>query len=66
MPTTLRYNKLILTMIDCLICFTIAVPLPDQSLESVLHAVIGHNITVYGTSHSVLTDQETNFNLELL
>ena len=46
---TPRANKYILTLVDCFSRYAIAIPIPDQSSETVINAVIGNCITVYGT-----------------
>lgn len=61
LPTTFRENTYILTMIDCFTCFVIAEPLPDESSKSVIHAIIYHYITFYGTPRRVHSDQATDF-----
>jgi transposase InsO family protein len=63
-PLTPRGNLYILTMIDCFSRYGIAVPLPDQSAEVVISAVLGHYITLYGTPRRILTDQGRNFESE--
>ena len=57
LPLTPRANKYILTLVDCFSRFALAIPIPDQSSETVVNAVIGNYITVYGTPRRILTDQ---------
>ena len=56
-PLTPRANKYILTLVDCFSRYAFAIPIPDQSSETVINAVIGNYITVYGTSRRILTNQ---------
>ena len=64
LPLTARANRYILTMIDCFTRFAIAVPLPDQSSDSIISAVLGNYILIYGTPHRILSDQGTSFESE--
>ena len=64
LPTTPRGHKYILTIIDCFTRYAIAIPLVDQSTESIISALIGNLITVYGTPRRILTDQGRNFESE--
>ena len=57
LPLTPRANKYILTLVDCFSRYALAIPIPDQSSETVINAVIGNYITVYGTPRRILTDQ---------
>ena len=61
LPETPRGNKYILTIIDCLSRFAIAVPPADQSASSIISAVLGHYIIIYNTPRRILTDQGKNF-----
>ena len=63
-PQTARANTYILTMIDCFTRFAVAVPLPDQSSESIISAVLGNYILIYGTPRRILTDQGKSFESE--
>ena len=63
-PLTPRNNRYILTIIDCFTRYALAIPLPDQSSESIINAVVGHYITIYGTPKRILTDQGRNFESE--
>ena len=56
LPLTARANLYILTLVDCLTRYAIAIPVSDQSSEAVNNAVIGNYITVYGTPRRILTD----------
>ena len=64
LPTTPRGHKYILTIIDCFTRYAIAIPLIDQCTESIISALIGNLITVYGTPRRILTDQGRNFESE--
>ena len=46
LPLTPRANKYILTLVDCFSRYALAIPIPDQSSETVINAVIGNYITV--------------------
>ena len=61
LPETPRGNKYILTIIDCFTRFVVAVPLADQSALFIISAILGHYITIYGTTRRILTDQGKNF-----
>ena len=63
-PLTPRGNMCVLTIIDCFTRYAIAVPLPDQSAEVVIAAIIAHYITIYGTPRRILSDQGRNFESE--
>ena len=63
-PLTPRGNMCVLSIIDCFTRYAIAVPLPDQSAEVVIAALIGHYITIYGTPRRILSDQGRNFESE--
>ncbi len=67
LPETPRGNNYIVTIIDCLTRYAVAIPLPDQSASVIISAILGNFITVYGTPRTVLTDQGRNFeSLEFL
>ena len=53
LPLTPRDNRYILTLIDCLTRFAVALPLVDQHVEVVIASVIGHYITVYNTPRRI-------------
>ena len=61
LPQTPRGNRYILTLIDCITRFSVAVSLVDQSAMVVIASEIGHDITVYGTPRRIVTDQGRNF-----
>ena len=60
-PAHLSRQSLILTIIDCFTRFAVAVPIADQSSESVIAAFLGIYLTLYGTPRRVLTDHGRNF-----
>ena len=64
LPLTPRGNRYILTIIDCFRRFAVAVPLADQSSESVIAAFLGNYLTSYGTPRKVLSDHGRNFESE--
>ena len=64
LPLTPRGNRSILTIIDCFTRFAIAVPLADQSSDSLIAAFLGNYITSHGTPRRVLSDQGRNFESE--
>ena len=57
LPLTPRAKKYILTLVDCFSRYALAIHIPYQSSETVVNAVIGNYITVYGTPRRILTDQ---------
>ena len=61
LPETPRENKYILIINDCFSRFAVAVFLADQSASSIISAVLGHYITIYGTPRRIHTDQGKNF-----
>ena len=42
LPLTSRANKYTLTLVDCFSRYALAIPIPDQSSETVINAVIGN------------------------
>lgn len=61
MPETERGNRYILTFQDDLSKYVIAVPISHQDAETVAKGFVTHVVLKYGTPHTVLTDQGTNF-----
>jgi len=61
LPQTARANTCILTIIDCFTRFEIAIQLPNQTSETITHAILSNYIMVYGTPKRILTDQGRNF-----
>lgn len=64
LPQTSRGNRYVLSIIVCFTRYAIAVPLLDQSADSVISALLGLWLTVYGTPHRIRTDQGRNFESE--
>lgn len=49
LPLSLHCNKNILTINDCFTRYAIALRLLNESAESIINAIFGNYITVYGT-----------------
>ena len=60
-PVTLTGNKYILTIIDMLTGYTIAVPIPDKKSETVCGAYRDNIYYTFGGSSRILTDNGTEF-----
>ena len=60
-PQTSKGNKYILTVIDMLTGYTIAVAIPDKKAETVCQAYRDHVYCVFGGSSRILTDNGTEF-----
>ncbi len=54
-------NKYILTIVDVFTKFGVAVPIPDQRVETVVHAFLSRWILIFGPPFRLHTDQGTNF-----
>lgn len=54
-------NKYILTIMDDLTKYAVAVPIPNQEAETVANALLTDFVSIYGCPQSILTDQGTNF-----
>ena len=63
-PVTTRGNHFILTCIDMLTGFTIAIPIPDKSANTVCDAYRAHIYCTFGGSARILTDNGTEFKNE--
>jgi hypothetical protein len=61
MPETEQGNRYILTFQDDLSKYVIAVPIRQQDAETVARGFVTHVVLKYGSPHTVLTDQGTNF-----
>jgi hypothetical protein len=61
MPETEQGNRYILTFQDDLSKYVTAVPIRQQDAETVARGFVTHVVLKYGTPHTVLTDQGTNF-----
>ena len=60
-PQTSKGNKYMLTVIDMLTGYTIAVAIPDKRAETVCQAYRDHVYCVFGGSSRILTDNGTKF-----
>ena len=60
-PVTTRGNRFILTCIDMLTGFTVAIPIPDKSANTVCDAYRAHIYCIFGGSARILTDNGTEF-----
>ena len=63
-PVTSRGNRIILTCIDMLTGFTIAVPIKDKMASTVCDAYRAHVYCIFGGSVRILTDNGTEFRNE--
>ena len=64
LPQTPRGHRYILSIIDCFTRFAVAVPIIDQSTDTIISALLGSYLTVYGTPRRILTDQGRCFESE--
>ena len=60
-PASSRGNKYVLTVIDMLTGFTVAVPIPDKSAKTVCAAYHDHVFCVFRGSSKILTDNASEF-----
>ena len=60
-PETSAGNKYILTVIDMLMGYTVAVPIPDKKSKTVHGAYIDNIYCMFGGSSRILTDNGTEF-----
>ena len=60
-PPSSRGNRYVLTVIDMLTGFTIAVPIPDKNVTTVCNAYRDNVYCVFGGSSRILTDNGTEF-----
>ena len=63
-PVTSRGNRFILTCIDMLTGFTIAVPIKDKTAKTICDAYRDHIYCIFGGSARILTDNGTEFRNE--
>ena len=63
-PVTSRGNRFILTCIDMLTGFTVAIPIKDKSASTVCDAYRAHIYCTFGGSARILTDNGTEFKNE--
>ena len=61
-PVTSRGNHFILTCIDMLTGFTIAIPIKDKAADTVCDAYRAHIYCTFGGSTRILTDNGSEFN----
>ena len=64
LPVTSRGNRFILTCIDMLTGFTIAVPIKDKTTSTVCDAYRAHIYCIFSGSARILTDNGTEFKNE--
>ena len=60
-PPSSRGNKYILTVIDMLMGFTIAVPIPNKNTDTIRDAYRDHICCTFGGSSRILTDNGSEF-----
>lgn len=65
-PITSSNNKFILTVQDDLSKYSLAIPLPNQEIDTIARAFVENFICLFGTPGIILTDQGANFTSELL
>ena len=63
-PTSMRGNRYILTVVDMLTGYTMAIPIPNKTAEMVVTAYRDHVYCLFGGSTSMLTDNGTEFKNE--
>ena len=63
-PVTTKGNKFILTCIDMLTGYTMAIPIPDKSAKTICDAYRTHVYCIFGGSSRILTDNGTEFKNE--
>ena len=65
LPTTARGSRYIFVAIDCFTKYAVAVPLPDQTAQSVARAFLSSWILVFGPPRRVHADQGLCFESDL-
>ena len=60
-PPSSRGNKHILTVIDMLMGFTMATPIPNKSSETICNVYRHHVYCVFGDSSRILTENGSEF-----
>lgn len=65
LPVTNGGNRYLLTVQDDLTKFLFAIPVPDQTAETIARALTDNILLFFGASSSVLSDQGSNFMSEL-
>ena len=63
-PTSARGNRYVLTVVDMLTGYTMAIPIRDKTAETVVTAYRDHVYCIFGGSSSMLTDNGTEFKNE--
>ena len=63
-PTSTRGNRYILTVVDMLTGYTMAIPIQNKAAETVVTAYRDHIYCIFGGSSSMLTDNGTEFKNE--
>ena len=66
LPKTAHGNEYILTLQDQLTKFSMGIPLPDQTAETIAEAFVDRFICVLGAPKAILTDQGRNFISDLM
>ena len=66
LPETQKGNRYIFSMQDRLTRYTVLVPLQNESTNSIIEALIDHYIYTFGAPKTILSDQGSNFLLELM
>ena len=61
LPTSEGGNKCILTMVDLFTRFGVAAPMPDQTAQTVVAALLARWILLLGAPRRILSDQGANF-----
>lgn len=61
LDTSQKGNRFILTMQDDLTKFSLAVPLPDHTANTIAKTFIEHLVCLHGIPQAVMTDQGTDF-----
>ena len=56
-----RNNRYLLTIIDFLTRYAIALPLKDQTADAVVRALVEQVFTKYGVPEVIISDRGTNF-----
>ena len=63
-PVTSKGNRFILTCIDMLTGYTMAIPIPDKSAKTICDTYRTHIYCIFGGSSRILTDNGTEFKNE--
>ena len=63
-PTSTRGNRYVLTVVDMLTGYTMAIPIKNKMAETVVTAYREHVYCIFGGSSSMLTDNGTEFKNE--